>query len=108
MEAIFMVWMFTCFIGSSLIYIFEKLNGSSTERAGEVWTIVVKSAAMGGLIGGVMTVAAYLILSIIEVTIGIVNVDGIIEYVGSTGLVVFFFSNVSVAAAYLALDDKVR
>ena len=108
MEAVFMIWMFTCFIGSSIFYIFEKLNGTSSERAGEVWNIVVKSSAMGGLIGGVMTLAIYLLLSIIEVTIGIVTVQGIIDYVGKTGLVVFFFSNVSVASAYLAIGDKVR
>jgi len=107
MEAVFITWMFSCCMGASVIYIYEKMRGNGTKRAVEVWNVIVASSAIGGVIGSLITVCIYLLLMFIEMTTGILHLDSILDYIGTTGIAVAFFSNISVSSAYLALTRAV-
>ena len=108
MEAIFVIWLLTCMLGSGFFFIYERLSGRTPEEAGNTFNVLAGSAGIGGLIGGLMTAGAFILLMLIETITGLVSIDAIFEFIGTNGLIVFFFSNVSVASAFFGSRGGIR
>ena len=107
MEAIFVIWLFTCIIGSGVHYVYERLNGADHESASKVFNRLAVASGLVGLIGALISEAIALILILLDELLGIIDIWSFFDYIGDQGLGVFLFSNIAVSAAYLGYKGKI-
>ena len=107
MESVFIIWAFTCVIGSSVHYLYERLNGMDHVTASKVFNRIAAASGLAGLIGGIITCVLCLLLIILDELLGLVDIWAFYDFLGSQGLGVFLFSNIAVSAAYLGYKGDI-
>ena len=105
MEALFISWMFTCFIGSGALYITIFLLGGGHKPAIKIFNHVIYSASVGGLVGALFSGLLFVIFLMLSYVFNI-DFDSWIDFIGTQGLTVIFFANISVMSAFIAINKS--
>lgn len=107
MESVFVIWLLTCVIGSSVHYLYERLNGMDHIGATKVFNRVATASGLAGLVGGIITCVLCLLLILLDELLGVIDIWVFYDLLGKQGLGVFLFSNIAVSAAYLGYKGDI-
>ena len=105
MEALFVSWMFTCFIGSGAVYIAIYFFGGGHEAAIKMFNHVIFSASIGGLVGAIFSGILFVVFLVLGNALSL-DLDAWMDFIGTQGLTVIFFANISVMSAFIAITES--
>jgi hypothetical protein len=90
--------------GSSSFF-YDKITGQTTEKATKTFNKIATAAGLGSLIG-LITSSLFFIVLIAISWAGFFSIDWLFDLVVSNKGIVFYFANVSVSSAYLAIKGS--
>jgi hypothetical protein len=102
MEVYFIIWLVACCLSAAVHFLYDKISGETTEQAKKTFSRITTAAALGSLVGFAISFIVLIILGFA----GLFGVGRFLEDFIWEGAVVFYFANVSVSAAYLAIKGS--
>ena len=105
MESYFAIWLLACSVAAAVHFFYDKITGQTTEKATKTFNKIATAAGLGSLIG-LITSSLFFIVLIAISWAGFFSIDWLFDLVVSNKGIVFYFANVSVSSAYLAIKGS--